>query len=246
MNPLQILSTSSICFSKKLNDEGDDSILPPKKVGKGYLIAIADGVGRYDGAKIASQTAIDYLESLEIVDDTIDFQRIFKDIKKRLEVIANESPKLSKMATTLTACYITEDSIQIGHTGDSRAYVMDNNKLKRLTSDQTEHEMLLSNGIFTKNQLKNHPRKNVLISALSPRLELSVQEIEIKFESQTLYLMSDGAHSFWEDNPIFSSSTMETTTSFCSSLEKRIKYKGPKDDFSVVGIQLRKLTNKPR
>ncbi|EIF5019349.1 serine/threonine-protein phosphatase [Vibrio vulnificus] len=242
MNSLQVLSTSSICLSKNLNDEGDDSILPPKKVGKGYLLAIADGVGKYDGAKIASQTAIDYLDNLEIVDDAIDFKHIFKKIKKRLEMIADESPELSKMATTLTACYVTKETITIGHTGDSRAYVMNNHKLQQLTSDQTEHEMLLSNGIFTKNQLKNHHRKSVLVSALSPRLELSIQEIEIKFESQIIYLMSDGAYNFWEDSPKFSNSTMETTTTFCASLGKRIKDKGPKDDFSIVGIQLRKLT----
>lgn len=246
MSSLHILSTSSICLSKHLNGEGDDSILPPKKVGDGYLLAIADGVGKYDGAKTASQEAIDYLNSIEINDGEINFKIIFNEIKKRLEDIAKKSPDLIKMATTLTACYITHDKIKIGHTGDSRAYVMDKYKLKRLTSDQTEHEMLLSNGIFTKKQLKNHPRKNVLISALSPRLDLSTQEIEINFNSQTLYLMSDGAYQFWEENPKFSDSTMETTTAFCASLEKRIKNKGPKDDFSVVGIQLRKLTSKSR
>ena len=62
------LVASSI-FSYPLNLKNQDSILGPIEINNGYLFAIADGVGGYEGGELAANIAISSLkEAKGIVD----------------------------------------------------------------------------------------------------------------------------------------------------------------------------------
>ncbi|WP_026824148.1 PP2C family protein-serine/threonine phosphatase, partial [Arsenophonus nasoniae] len=163
---IELLNCGLFSYGKDDFKENQDSILPPSKIGNGYIFAIADGVGSYKGAKLASQIAINHLSKM-VLDHNIDIDFIFSAIKDEIFKISNENPDLYHSATTLTFCYVNNDNVHIGHIGDTRIYVKNKNKLIQLSKDHTVHQSLLDEKIYTKKELKNIKGKNKLTTAIS-------------------------------------------------------------------------------
>ncbi|WP_341495492.1 protein phosphatase 2C domain-containing protein [Photobacterium damselae subsp. damselae] len=244
---ISIIDTSSFCLAKNVNKQNDDSILPPKTIDNGVLMAIADGVGSYPGAKDASLIAIDFLNQIESGKYLLDFSDIFYKIKEKIIAFNNSDDSFKKAATTLTFAYITNSYLHIGHIGDCRLYIKINNKLVQLTKDHTRYQEQLDQGIFTKKQLlaDSHKTKRMLTTAISSSIIMNFNEIHIPISELSLsdnkldlYLMSDGTHSFWEKRPKFSNNTMNSMCYFSSSLKKRIERIEPEDDYSLVSASI--------
>ncbi len=69
------------------------------------------------------------------------------------------------MGTTLTAALVRDDEVALGHVGDSRAYVLRDGELKRLTKDHSLVEELRRQGRLDRGggrgapaALDHHPR----------------------------------------------------------------------------------------
>ena len=120
-----LISCASFSIAKNPNKQNEDSILLPIRLDEGYLFGIADGVGSYEGAREASNTATNFLMSLNqnsIIKNSqfIDIKEIFEKIKYKIELLSNENEIFKDAATTLTLCYVDNYGIRIGHIGDSR------------------------------------------------------------------------------------------------------------------------------
>jgi len=105
--------------------ENEDSILIDDKL---KLYAVADGVTLPYGGKEAAERTINYLKSY------------FKgDLKKTIEVVNKKiyDDKIKNLdigSTTLTVGFIKGKTINIGHVGDSYAFIVKENKIKEITS----------------------------------------------------------------------------------------------------------------
>lgn len=231
---LHLISSSTYCFPKELARQNQDHILAPQKYQSGYLFAVADGVGGYKGGEIASQIAIQNLMR--------DPQNVFTQSLAEIKALSEE---YSSASTTLTFAYLTEEGLHIGHIGDCRLYIKQGNKLRQKTKDHTTHQRLLDEKIYTKKELKEQPGKNIITTAISTQVEMKPDEFfipidELKDENNEvfIYIMSDGAHHFWEHRPRFSDATMQSISRFSAALQKRIE-KAPTDDYSLVAVQFK-------
>ena len=253
-NSFEVVDTSAFCFPKNKNKRNDDSILPPKSLGGGVLMAIADGVGSYQGAKEASQIAIEYLDKIKNHNELIDISSVFYNIHDKVSKLTDNNKDFNKSATTLTFCYLNEDGIYIGHIGDCRLYLKIDNKLKQITKDQTRYQEQLDQGIFTKKQLlpDSFKTKRMLTTAISAVTIMEFNEIFIPLKDLpivdgiiSIYLMSDGSHSFWDKRAKFSDNTMNKICNFSASLRNRIERIKPEDDYSLVAasIKFNKIKN---
>lgn len=238
-----IISSSGFSLPKDVSSINQDSIMYPIESDDGYLLAVADGVGGYNGGKEASSSVISSLSTFGILGSDID--TIFERLKNVVKNLAKNNEDLRSAATTLTFCHISKRGIIIGHAGDCRLYFKNGNKLQQITKDHTQHQMLIDEGYFTARELKNAQGKNVITSALSSNLPLNYQSLfipkdELPLEEGylVLYLMSDGAHSHWEKRPRFSPNTLGSPSRFASSLQKRIESKGPDDDYTLLAVKL--------
>lgn len=249
---IKLLSSSVFSFPKELTRKNEDSVLPPRKVGSGFLMAIADGVGSYAGASSASESAIEYLISLQpaAFESSDAVEQIFDQIKIRVSNLTNEDPSFYDAATTLTFCYAGEKGIKIGHVGDCRVYLKSDRKLIQVTKDHTQHQMLIDEGLYKPSELKEAGGKNTLFSAISKKINLRFQEIFLRYDqicahdgSVSLFIMSDGAYHPWELRPRFLESTLEDPSRFAANLRRRIVRMVPTDDCSLVAV---KLTVKPQ
>jgi serine/threonine protein phosphatase PrpC len=249
---ISLLSASAFSFPKVPARKNEDSILPPRKINGGFLMAVADGVGSYAGASSASESAIEYLAGLQATDfessDAI--AQIFKKIKLRVSNLAVDNSSYFDAATTLTFCYAGEKGIKIGHVGDCRLYLKSDSKLLQVTKDHTQHQKLIDEGLYRPSELKGAPGKNTLFSAISNNIALNFQEIFIPYDeicaqdgSVNIFIMSDGAYNSWELRPRFLESTLEDPNRFAANLRRRIIRLQPTDDCSLIAV---KLTTKPQ
>ena len=72
------------------------------------------------------------------------------------------------MGTTLTAAYLEDDHVAIAHVGDSRAYLMRDGELTRLTEDHSLVEELAQKGRLTEEEALEHPQRSIITRALGP------------------------------------------------------------------------------
>ena len=248
-----LISYASFSLAKHINRKNEDSVLLPIHVNNGYLFAVADGVGSYEGAKEASNIATNFLMTLErklekSTSKELDIKSILNSIKSKIETLSNENIALKDAATTLTFCYVDQYGMRIGHIGDSRLYLKSENQLIQITKDHTRHQQLLDAKLYTAKQLKKISGKNFLTTAFSKNIEMKYDEyflsideiIDYKDENNSILIniMTDGAHNIWEKRPKFSPKTLGSPLAFSSSLLRRIDRVGAEDDHSLVSVKI--------
>ncbi|MEG3135547.1 PP2C family serine/threonine-protein phosphatase [Rouxiella sp. T17] len=241
---LNLISSSFFSCSKEVGRINQDSALPPVKIPNGYLFAIADGLGGYKGGKEASQKVIDYLIENFSYEQKTELLNLFPKLKEELKSLSETDKELVNAASTLTLCHVTAEYVFIAHIGDCRLYAKKSLKLIQLTKDHTQHQAYIDEGIFTSRELKHAKGKNILTTAISKTLELNYNLIKIPIEELvdengflSLFIMSDGAHSFWEKRPRFSSNTLSEPSRFITSLKNRIEKGPPSDDYSAIAVK---------
>jgi PPM family protein phosphatase len=148
-----------------------------------YGMLVADGMGGHAAGELASRTAVATLVNLVLRTPDIimrldphyteealrRFERRFQEIAEVLREQAKTDPRLAGMGTTMTlACSAGSDLI-VAHVGDSRAYLLREGRLQRLTSDQTMAQFLADTGMISQDEIENHPMRHMLTGALSTR-----------------------------------------------------------------------------
>ena len=115
----------SACFSSARSQDRDnqDAVLEPKKVAGGILFAVADGVGSYKGADIASLLAVEYLNRLENSESILNFSQVFEEILHDVSSLSQYDREYEMASTTLTYAFINDSGLYLGHIGDCRAYI---------------------------------------------------------------------------------------------------------------------------
>jgi PPM family protein phosphatase len=98
------------------------------------------------------------------------------------------------MATTMTAVVVAGGSqLLVGHVGDSRAYLMHEGILTRITDDHSLVEELVREGRLTAEQAESHPRRNIVTRAVGIDAEVEVDLYTIEVASgDRVVLCSDG------------------------------------------------------
>jgi serine/threonine protein phosphatase PrpC len=130
------------------------------------LLVIADGMGGHDRGEIAAQTAVDSLrkrfEKLRgHLPDPADFLRNALE-HAHLDVIAAgraEQPPVQPR-TVCVACIVQESHAWWAHAGDSRLYVIRDNRLVTRTRDHTPIDELVSSGAIPESATRKHPLRN--------------------------------------------------------------------------------------
>ncbi|MCU4491678.1 protein phosphatase 2C domain-containing protein [Acinetobacter guillouiae] len=240
---INLFRSTAFSYPKTDSKQNEDSVLVTKKINDGFILAIADGVGSYEGAYHASSTTIKYLNNLQNF-DFIDGEKLFSGLKDNLRKISINNDNYRNAATTLTLAFLNKNKLYIAHIGDCRLYVLIDNKLKCLTKDHTQHQKFLDEKIYTKKELKELNGGNIITSAISEKFlrkydffSVPISELIQKDGKISLFLMSDGAHHYWEERPRFSINTMNNILRFSNSLSNRIVNKGLIDDSSFIGAE---------
>jgi len=166
------------------------------------LFAVADGMGGHRAGEVASAGAIRTLQK-EAGHDTDSLVAAVQSANRVVHAEAAANPDLTGMGTTITAMMTTQDSAQIVHVGDSRAYLLREGRLRRLTQDHTVVDRLAREGKIPADEVDRHPQRSVLERALGvgPEVDVDVQLLDVR-PGDRLLLCTDGLTSMLDDDEI--------------------------------------------
>jgi len=221
------------------NKPNQDAVLA-KRYGKGYLaLCIADGMGGKPGGNFASKIALQTIDAELDNEPEVSIEDIFSQVKKALITESISFPAFGQMATTLSICLIKGDQVNVGHVGDCRIYQLRGNGIATRTTDQTEVQRLLDDGILPRHMAKDYHRRNILLSVMNASLDYTLQENSFTVRpGDTIILMSDGAYSLLSKSEIRDMYLgADTISSFKTRVLDLIRNRPIKDDYSAIFCQ---------
>lgn len=189
-----------------VREENQDSVLHTG-TGLGDLLIVADGIGGYAGGGVASRMAVETISSYvsgmpTFFPPEIAIEEAASHANAAIAAAASEpdSPN-SHMGTTVVVALLRTDSDRarapvqalIGHVGDSRAYLLHNGRLARLTRDHSAVQELIDSNLLTEEEAHAHPDASMLTRCLGhePNVQIQIREVPLEV-GDTLLLCSDG------------------------------------------------------
>lgn len=176
---------------------------------QGYLLAICDGMGGHQAGEIASRLATSWLwkdfytsPNIENMEEWIKQEII--SINSRLFNLSVEHEVYNGMGTTMVGVIIKDNKLYSFNVGDSRCYVLIEDKIEQITADDSEVWKLYKQGLLTKDELVNNKKGHLITQAiaLSPTVEVhNYAPLELKAGMKVL-LCSDGVHDVLIDSRI--------------------------------------------
>lgn len=171
--------------------------------GEKLLIAVVcDGMGGAEGGQIASSLAVETfmkeIRALLRADMTAGQLRelaSFCVAKANTAVYqhALQEPAYQGMGTTLVSAVARERDAVICNIGDSRAYLIHNGEMTRITHDHSVVQTLVENGDITAEEARTHPNRNLITRALGPDETTLCDAFDVSFaHGDKILLCSDG------------------------------------------------------
>jgi PPM family protein phosphatase len=174
---------------------------------RGYLFAVADGMGGYAGGEIASKLTIETLfdffyASVPTSDLAHDLMEAVRLANARVHEEAQRSQR-PNMGTTLTMMVLRNNRAVFANVGDSRIYLIRQGLAQRVTHDHSMIQEQIDAGVLTPEQAEKSNFRNLITRAIGHRNdvepELSESELEV---GDVLLLCSDGLHGLVKDDEI--------------------------------------------
>jgi PPM family protein phosphatase len=192
----------------KVRENNEDSIHLWAQKDHMILAVVADGMGGAVAGEEASRIVIEAIQTgiidhstpqvYETMAQDVLIEHLKEAIREGNENIIDQAsahPELKGMGTTITAAFIRNTHIVIGHVGDSRAYLVDgeDGHIEQITADHSFVQALVAAGHISEEEAEEHPMRNVLYRALGQARDV---EIDVYYEQMRsedrLVLCSDG------------------------------------------------------
>jgi len=208
LTTLLIIGTSTHPGKQRETNEDSFCVLTggAAPAGANAVLAVADGMGGHAAGEVASRLAVLRLAE-ELTSARVHttaawsaehvaalLEGAVRDANDFVHCAA-ESQGRRGMGTTLTAVLVAGLSAIVAHVGDSRAYLLRDGELSRLTEDHSWVAEQVATGILTREQAAQHPRRNVITRAIGAsrevRVDMAVVELRV---GDRLLISTDGVH----------------------------------------------------
>jgi protein phosphatase len=234
--------------NKRSNNEDAVDIFEPKEEHQlrrsGRLYVVADGLGGHEKGEFASAFAVEtliktYFKNPEIPPD----QRLRNIIRQINDDLINFArSKLSpgeKSATTIVAAVIRNDTLQVAHVGDSRAYLLRDGEITQLTNDHSFVNELIRARAMSEEEANASPYRNRLMRSVGgslASLDVDVTEpIPLK-AGDIILLCTDGLTQYATSNDILELSSPNDARTIVDKLIQFANDRGGTDNTTICAI----------
>ena len=205
------------------------------------LFCVCDGMGGHAAGEVASSIAVETIAKTapHTADATLLGSAIEAANAAIIEAAVNGLGKPG-MGCTATAAYIEGGIMAIAHVGDSRAYLLHEGSLIRVTRDHSYVEELVDAGEITADEARVHPNRSVITRALGSDPAMYADHFTLNIEEgDRLILCSDGLSSMVSDGEIETIATQSSTAQICTdNLVDAALAAGGGDNVTVIVVDL--------
>jgi serine/threonine protein phosphatase PrpC len=137
---------------------------------------VADGAGGHGGGDVAARLVVRHIvdqSSLAPLARADEVKDLLIDTNAQVRRHQNESDATRDMHSTVVALFIDLGCQEAlwGHAGDSRLYLFRDGAVLSLTRDHSMVQAMVDAGLLMPEQMRTHPRRSELQSALGSRPE---------------------------------------------------------------------------
>lgn len=200
-NQFVIASAIDPGIKRKENPNQDSVIIcrPGFLQKKPPLVLVADGMGGYEGGRLASQAVVNTFKKqyhrwkkrtgcMDFL--TYSVQASHRTILK----LAARDALLEKMGSTVVAAILEENTISLVNVGDSRAYLINRDSINQVSFDHSIVGELVRQKLISPTEALSHPKRSTLslsLNAARDKVEPYIQTVCWN-EEDVLLLCSDG------------------------------------------------------
>lgn len=206
------------------------------------LYIVCDGMGGHKAGEYASRYTVERIVAAVSRSRWKEPVRIMRDaIKKANEILVVESQEDDEkqgMGTTVVAATIIDHKLYVANVGDSRLYVV-NDSIEQITNDHSYVEEMVRIGKFTREDARNHEKKNVITRAVgaTPKIDIDFFEVDLG-DKDTILMCSDGLSNMVTDEKMLQIVLSQNQTDMmCKALVDEANKNGGQDNITAIIIR---------
>ena len=185
-----------------VREQNEDTVLIDESHG---IYILADGMGGHQAGEVASYlAAVTLRDALAEGEPSVErLLRGFRQANAAVYERSQEDSQYAGMGTTMTALWDSGDCMLLGHVGDSRAYLFENDALRQVSVDHSVVGEMVRSGAITEAQARTHPYRNVITRAVGTEDTVRTDVMEVLRDPGAKWLLcSDGLTDMVEDADI--------------------------------------------
>jgi PPM family protein phosphatase len=172
-----------------------------------HLLMVADGMGGAAAGDLASAVAIDTIRKIEAPRNGEQMLEVLAhaihDANAKIAELIESDVSLEGMGTTITGAMFDGVELGLAHIGDSRAYLLRDGHLDRLTHDHTWVQSLVDDGKISETEAAMHPHRSLLLKVLNGQSTNDPDLIMVPVKAgDRLMFCSDGVCGLIDDDLI--------------------------------------------
>lgn len=208
------------------------------------LFLVADGMGGHAGGRYASSkavaTVLKEINELLIEQPVQILEHAIQKANHQILEEASTMEHMTGMGTTMVAATVVDQVLYTANVGDSRLYIVNENRIRQITKDHSLVEEMIRIGELDREIAKHHPDKNVITRAIGAMDELKIDFFEIPVETgDTILMCSDGLSNMVDDSQIVAILTSQNhIKEKVEQLVQAANENGGEDNITVIVIEL--------
>jgi protein phosphatase len=202
---------------------------------------VADGMGGHSHGDVASSAIVQAVHhNCERAPHDAVVERFVQsvfDAHAQIKEIGRANGGLV-IGSTVAGLVMTGSRFTVVWTGDSRVYLVRDARVRQLTVDHTEAQMLLHQGVITAVEAANWPRRNVIVHAIGvseePHVEMSQGEVR---PGDIFVLCTDGLTNHVAEEELQILTASNPAQRACVEMIRVALERGGTDNVSVIVVR---------
>lgn len=223
-------------------DINEDSLVADSARG---LWVVADGMGGHEAGEVASAMVVDALGDLEVADDENGLAQRISSVLARVnrELIdlarSRANAPHATIGTTVVGIAIMGDRFHCFWVGDSRAYLLRDGKLTRITHDHSVVQRLVDSGMLSAEEAETHENANLLTRAVGAAEDVEVDGVSGTVEAGDRFLLaSDGLTRVVRDDELAAELLRSSPDKAADNLIETVLARGAPDNVSLIIVKV--------
>lgn len=229
------LASTAMTHQGAVRPRNEDALLNRPDLG---LWAVADGAGGHGAGDVASRAIV---EALASIPPGLTAAELLAQLRLRIAAVHRQLQEEAQrrgpghvIASTLVAMLARGGHFACLWAGDSRAYLLREGRLQRLTRDHSLVQDLMDQGFITEDEAANHPQGNVITRAVGAPGELGLDKATGPIGAADRFLLcSDGLYRTLDEATM---ATLLAGADPASSLVQQAVQRGARDNVTAVAI----------
>ena len=209
------------------------------------LCVVCDGMGGAKSGNVASTLAADVFtqEVKRSWTSDMDPEALDRMLDSAVKLAnftvydqASQFEEFNGMGTTLVALLLQGKKATIVNVGDSRAYLIDSDGIKQVTTDHSLVQMMIARGELAPEKAKYYPGKNLITRAIGTEPQVVCDVFHRKVEKGACFLLcTDGLTNLMDDQEIlFEVLHCQEKAQCCEQLLDIVKKRGAPDNVTSI------------